>query len=462
MPYSSGRAGSWERARRLGHVPVVENQIVRERLANYRVRATEGSSQLPNELLVSASLLDDPGELPRWAMSFDGSQSEVAVREEYPSTRIGYVQIAGVLIHLEEMLSQAAEHLVDPYVIRQASDEALYSIVVPSSNVARSDMSSLRDSWRAEVFEILQTYTVEDSTLLDVFMRLVGHSDKQSPAGGIILARCPASESCTGRDIDVPRSAGTCPSCGGQVFPTDSLRIHEEVAEEHSNLTAIGRLMSFLEHLTMVGYLQFLLRRQPRSLANVAFIMDGPLAVFGPQAWLHAAIQCFIDSLSRELQSQSLGKPIIVGLEKTGQFAEHAAAIADRIQPRTLMLLPDQYIYDHVLASRHAAASQFGRDTYYGQKFFYRTEQGHLLTLTTPRAPELSGPWHDPSNYQILSPTLRLLDAIGTNLYTDAVIPIALAHSYASIPLRTGSRVLTLLSRQLLSSAQDGDGSGTL
>ena len=220
--------------------------------------------------------------------------------------------------------------------------------------------------------------------------------------------------------------------------------------------------MSFLEHLTMVGYLQFLLRRQPRSLANVAFIMDGPLAVFGPQAWLHAAIQSFIDSLSRELQSQSLGKPIIVGLEKTGQFAEHAAAIADRIQPRTLMLLPDQYIYDHVLASRPAAASQFGRDTYYGQKFFYRTEQGHLLTLTTPRAPELSGPWHDPSNYHILSPTLRLLDAIGTNLYTDAVIPIALAHSYASIPLRTGSRVLTLLSRQLLGSSQEGDGSGTL
>jgi len=455
VPYSAGRAGTWQHARRLGHVPVVENQIVRERLANYRIRATEGSFQLPDNLLVSASLLDGPSELPRWAMSFDGSQSEVAVREEYPGTRIGYVQIAGVLVHLEEMLSQATEHLVDPYVVRHASDEALYSIVVPSSNVARSDMSSLRDSWRAEVFEILQTYTVEDSTLLDVFIRLVEHSDKRSPSGGIILARCPASESCTGRDIDVPASAGYCPSCGGQVFPTDSLRIHEEVAEEQSNLTALGRLMSFLEHLTMVGYLQFLLRRQPRSLANVAFIMDGPLALFGPQAWLHAAIQSLIDSLFHELQSQSLGKPIIVGLEKTGQFAEHAAAIADRIQPQTIMLLPDQYIYDHILASRPSSASQFGRDTYYGQKFFYRTEQGHLLTLTTPRPPGLAGAWHEPSNYQVLSATLRLLDTIGTNLYTDAVIPIALAHSYASIPLKTGSRVLTLLSRQLLGLSQD-------
>jgi hypothetical protein len=39
-------------------------------------------------------------------------------------------------------------------------------------------------------------------------------------------------------------------------------------------------------------------------------------------------------------------------------------------------------------------------------------------------------------------------------IYEDAVIPVALAHSYASIPLKTGSRVLTLLSRELLGEGQ--------
>ena len=49
-----------------------------------------------------------------------------------------------------------------------------------------------------------------------------------------------------------------------------------------------------------------------------------------------------------------------------------------------------------------------------------------------------------------LPATLWMLDKIGTSLYADAVIPVALAHAYASIPLKTGSRVLTLLSRQFL------------
>ena len=386
-------------------------------------------------------------------MSFDGSQSEVAVREEYPSTRIGYVQIAGVLVHLDEMLGQGAEHLVDPAVVRNASDEALYSLVVPSSNVCRNDSSTVRDSWRAEVFDILEHYKVEDVSLLDIFMQVVGFSDKRAPSGGVMLARCAALESCPATNIAVSSTGGTCPACSQRLYPTDALRIHEEVSEEHTNLTAIGRLMSLLEHITMVGYLQFLLQRQPRALGSVAFVMDGPLAVFGPQAWLHAPFQALIYSLFERLATANLRPPIIVGLEKGGQFAEHAAAISNKIERRTLMALPDSYIYGHVLASRPSAGSAFGRDTYYGQKFFYRTAQGQLLTLTTPLSPTAAADRHEPNRYPILPATIQLLDNIGTSLYADAVIPVALAHSYASIPLKTGSRVLTLLSRQHLGSA---------
>ena len=56
----------------------------------------------------------------------------------------------------------------------------------------------------------------------------------------------------------------------------------------------------------------------------------------------------------------------------------------------------------------------------------------------------------DPAAYSALPAAPRLLDRIGTALYQDAVIPVALAHAFAAIPLRTGTRVLTLLSRDLL------------
>ncbi len=115
------------------------------------------------------------------------------------------------------------------------------------------------------------------------------------------------------------------------------------------------------------------------------------------------------------------------------------------------MMLPDHYVYQHILTFRPSVGSFFGRDTYYGQKFFYRTAQGQLLTITVPKAGGIRPEeLYQARHYVNLPDVLSLLDRIGTSLYMDAVIPVALAHSFASIPLRTGSKVLRLLSQELL------------
>jgi hypothetical protein len=449
MPYK-GRYGKFEQARSTGHVPIVENELVKERLRSFRLFTRETSTEVDRDLLVRADALGPVTATPRWVMSFDGSPHEVAARQEYPSTRIGYVQVAGVLVHLEELLGQERAHLVDPAIIRSATQEALHSMVLPGSNVCRQDMGTVRDSWRAEVYEIFRDYTVEEIPLLDVFMLLVGFSDKHAATGGVVLARCSAAEDCRARDIVAPRGGTKCPSCRGVVFPTDALRIHEEVSEEHGNATSLGRLMTVLEHITLVAYLHFLGQRQPRVLGSVGFVMDGPLALFGPQAWLHTAILAFLKDLEASLAKKNLGYPVIVGIEKTGQFADHAAAIAERIPQGTLMLLPDSYIYDHILTFRPLPNTAFGQDTYYGQKFYYKTTQGQMLTITIPKPAQTVDRPHVPEHYPILPNTLALLNRLGTSLYEDALIPVALAHSFASIPLKTGSKVLTLLSRELL------------
>lgn len=449
MPYRRGRSGM-ERARSFGHAPIVQNEIVQQRLRSYRMFEPQPRSDINPDFLCPADSLGDPGEPVRWALSFDGSPQEVAAREEYPSTRIGYVQVAGVLTHLDEMLSQASQPFVDPSVVRRSTEEALYSLVLPGSNVCRQDMPTVRDSWRAEIYEVFRTYEVEGIPILEIFGTLIRQSEKSTQSGGVRLARCAASTSCSEREIDVPMQGGTCPGCGGALFPTDSLRIHEEVSEEGVNITPLGRLMSTLEHLTMAGYLSFLLRRQPRALGSIAFLLDGPLAFFGPQAWLHAAMISFVEHMRSSLEPSQHRPPVILGVEKTGQFAEHAEAISGRLSPQTLMLLPDEYIYSHVLTFRISPGAAFGRDTYYGQKFFYKTARGQMLTVTVPKPPQVLADPHLPQHYPLLPATLALLDRIGTTLYEDALIPVALAHSFASIPLRTGSRVLRLLSRRSL------------
>ena len=447
MPYTN-LLGGIERARAIGHVPIVESEVVQDRLRGWRTLTAETGGMIDPGLIVDAKALGSPGDDRRWVLAFDGSMQEVAAREQYPSTRVGYLQIAGVLVHLDTLLGQGRERLVDPAAIRDATEEALIPIVLPGSNVCRADMPTVRDSWRTEIFDIFRTYTIEQSTLLHVYLTLVNHSDKRAP-GGVVLARCAASETCPARDIVVPVIGGRCPTCGGQLFPTDALRIHEEVSEEHGNDTALGRLMTVLEQVAMVAYLNFFLERLPRVLGTLGFILDGPLAVFGPQAWLHNAIQAFIEDLFARVQANRLGLPVIVGIEKTGQFAEYAAAIGGSIPTQSLMLLPDDYIYGHILTFRTTPGASFGRDTYYGQKFFYRTEHGAMLVITVPKT-GTARESHQPGEYPALRDTLQLLDRLETTLYRDAVIPVALAHSFASIPLRTGTRVLKLLSQEVL------------
>lgn len=452
MPYER-KSGRFERARSTGHVPIAKNEMVQERLKSYRVFDREEEIVIHPSLITAADTLGSPGELVKWILSFDGSPQEVAVREEYPSTRIGFIQIAGVLVHLEELLSQQSAHLVDPTVIHAAVEEALHSMVLPGSNVCRDDMNSVWDSWRAEVYDIFGHYKIEDIPLLEIFMLLVQHSDKNVNGQGVAVAKCSASEECDERNIVVPPGGTKCPKCNSPVFPTDAFRVHEEVNEEHGNATALGRFMSVLEHITMAAYLHFLMERQPRVLGSVALILDGPLALFGPQAWFHGAMLKFIHHIRQNLSENKLRWPLVIGIEKGGQFAEHAEAINTRIPRRSIMALPDDYIFKHILTYRLSPSSTFGRDTYYGQKFFYKTARGQLLTITVPKCPSGVPDPHNPVHYPDLPDALSLLDRIGTNLYKDAVIPVALAHSYASIPLRTGSKVLALLSKKFLANS---------
>jgi len=405
MPYRTQR-GRLERASSIGHVPIVENELVQERLREYRIHANQVDVEIDERLVHDADSLGASSREVRWVLSFDGSQQEVAAREEYPSTRIGYVQVAGVLVDVASMLSQTDDRFVDPRVVRDATEEALHSMVLPGSNVCRPDMPTVRESWRAEIYDIFCGYSVEGISLLDIFMVLVRHSDKQSQTGGIILARCPSSNDCAARDFDVPTGGGTCPECGARVFPTDALRIHEEVSDEHGNATALGRLMTVLEQITMVGYIHFLSNRQPRALAHACFVLDGPLALFGPQAWLHVPIRTFLAEVSAALAQRQIPEVLLLGIEKSGQFGEHGHAISDRIENRQLMVLPDDYIYRHILTFRSSPNTAFGRDTYYGQKFYYKTAQGHLLTLTIPQVTGEVDDRHSVAHYPFLPEVL--------------------------------------------------------
>lgn len=59
-------------------------------------------------------------------------------------------------------------------------------------------------------------------------------------------------------NVATPATATSCLDCGQRLFAADELRIHEEVVEEGTNETALGRLMAVAELLVLVALVTLL------------------------------------------------------------------------------------------------------------------------------------------------------------------------------------------------------------
>lgn len=453
MPYSTS-TGRFERAPSTNARHIVENEAVKERLSEFARRDPDPDEVPIEEHIKRRDEVTTEADAPEIEniITVDGSPREIEANEEYPSTRVGYLQLAAVLFDVEEMLNQQEKKFVDPDVAKKMSKTSRHSMVLPSSNITSPGMDSVPHSWRAEIFEIFTSHQVEDRPLIEYFATILTLSEKMNEDDDVVVARCP-NEDCDESDIAVPTdSSDTCPRCEATVFPTDVLRIHEKVRDLQNNEGALARFMGAVEHIIMASYLLYLRANAPEKLERTAFIYDGPLAMFEQTAWLHNPLLNVIDHVSKEQQSEGYFPPVIFGVEKSGQFADHAHRIKDEMPPSTVLGMDDDYIYDYVIASR-SSSSEYGSNTYYGQRFIYKSPAEQMFVLTVPKLPLDGLPKHEPTAYPSLQRVFETIEVGSTSVTSmreNALLPIVLAHNEASIPMKTGSKVLTLFARDKL------------
>lgn len=450
MPYPS------ERAHRLGHVPVVNNQAVQDAFNRWQVaQATpeDGSAIAalctPVELLAGEEQSADVG----FAITVDGSDTEVEATREHPTVKVGYLRVAGSIVDLEKLTRAGESEFVNPRLVRDAHQHAAFDGALPGSGLIRPGCSGV-DTWRQELNHFLTTTRFDDGspkTLGDMLLALHGTPDH--PAAVLTLRRCP---SCGAKDDDfdsggipITLTGGTCPKCGSAVYLADVLRTHEEYAVEGSNQSALTRVMLVAERLTTLGYMQLFYDQSATAdmLRKTLFITDGPLALFGVVAPLKRRFQHYLGALSKECEADGhSGLPLLVGVEKTGRFVEHAELIRELIPRGSVMNLTTDYI--NRITGR-PQGNEYGTDEFYGRRFVYRTHAGDPLVITVPPKPGIL-PYEgtgaeDLSSYPVLRPVCEVLDRVRTRLYPNAVIPVALAHSAASLPLGVGQSVLRIM-----------------
>lgn len=449
MPYT-GITGGFERASRLGHT----NAIVRAMAdrASFYVPAerVRDLSWLASKVLDRSSLLR-PAAADRLtgAIGVDGSRMVVPVRDGLPSVRYGYAQAAAIWLDLDAMESQRVERFVDPVALSKAVNTALVSYDLPVAGAYLREGISIQASWRESIDQLFRKKKIEvnrlDQSLLQLLMLV--HGEPDAPVGSVPV-NCP---SCPQMSVGVGLHAQSCPGCDQVLYPTDTLRIYEDVVEDGSNEEALGRLMQVVELLVVVG-LTTLLWQQSRDelLGHTLMVLDGPLAMYGPAAKLRARALHYFQRMGSTTPGAG---PYLCGVEKTGTVVDYATALARHgaLQPGDLLVV-DADVLAAITNTDNPIA--YGSETYWGRKFVYRSLDGRVVVITV--VPESGHPYDDhggqpdPINYPSLPAILDVIDRTGSSMYRDGIIPVALAHSKAAYPIGVGTDVLRLAAKHKL------------
>ncbi len=449
MPYETF-SGGFERASRLGHAT-----------AAVRALADKADFFVPAERLGDTTWLQDRirprSDMPRptpaltAALAIDGSHVVESVRDGMPSVVYGYAQAAAAFVDLDAMETQRAQRFVDPVAIADAVNSALVSLDLPVAGAYTRPGIDIATSWRELVAHLFATKKVQvnrlDQSLLDLLMLLHGTPGTPAPH---VPVHCPAPE-CGTDDVPVPADGAPCTGCGLALHPTDTLRLHEAVSEEGRNEEPLGRLRSVVEMLVLVG-LTTLLWEQSRSdlLASTLFIIDGPLAMYGEPAKLRGRAETYFQAMAATTPGNA---PYLCGVEKSGAMVDYARQLArhDVLAPGDLLVCDAAVI---ARIANTADPANYGKETYWGRKFIYRSLDGRVVVPTVMPA---AGPAYaagggqpGPDGYPTLSAILDVIDRTGSSMYRDGIIPVAAAHGKAAFPIGVGTDVLRLVAKRKL------------
>jgi predicted RNA-binding Zn-ribbon protein involved in translation (DUF1610 family) len=416
-----------------------------------------------DEALAIASLFNPapkgvPPKLPTFVVASDASKSDAPINDKLPSTQLGFIKVSHVLVSLDKYaeLIDPDTRFVDPFKAAELHRNALpITYVLPGSNIRYQGAASVKDGFRQAVYDQFTANRRESTNrmvLTETLLQLNNNS--------ISIPACP---SC-GTQIEnlvftLQTTSHGCPQCFKTVYVTDWLRLHEGISDFGNNTSAMTRMMNAVEHLLLAAFILELLTNSPAALSKIAFVIDGPLALFGEPAKLHQRLMSLIYEANSRLEVLGYEPLLVMGLQKAGNVMDHARLLEKFLPNGVLKVIDDHYRHTYITGTDTPSAN-FGHETYYGQDFLFKTERGRIFNFALPypfadkgsdggafaaRKVELSS--YDP----LLERACDLIRHFELDLYDNAIVPVALAHRHASISLIPGGKVLDLLTRAGLS-----------
>lgn len=404
----------------------------------------------PDTIKISPTDIPESTEQINKVVAIDGSLVTETVQNGFPGAEASLIQLALVFIDLSRLESKAGHKITPPSVFNEMDSAKSLQAVLPGRNIVSEEGLAPKDFFRDSIYEALQGKVVQagHETLLETFEALV--------QGRNTAFKCSNFEEC-GNRVKPRKNKGLC-DCylSKTIYSTDQLRFHERFNETGPNGEAHGEVMRFLEIILLLNVLRYFVSSDKgiKVLTQIAFILDGPLAVFGQFASIAPRVKDELRRISDLCFSKTGKQLLLFSITKTGQFVEHFSQLdfdqqagPDKKFPERTTLLPDiQYIHKAIVY-RPPDAKEWGKDTYFGRIVLYKSRSGQKMVVNTPKLTDSSEDLSDTSlnAYPRLPVILKITDQLSTYLFEGGFIPIVRAHSHAAIPLKLGGEILQSL-----------------
>ncbi len=380
----------------------------------------------------------------------------MAVQNGFPMAEASLFNAAVIVIKVDELREFDRNHVPSPSELRDIERVETMSAVLPGQNVAGigSEQDAPKKFFRETVRREMD-FKLDDGheSLLETF-----HAIASDAITGEATYQCPLDDCGLGEVGKVTRSRADGP-CGchrqALLYSTDSLRMHERFHDYGTCEQAFTAFRMVAEHLLMANIIRYFWQKLPPSCFDrTAFVIDGPLAVFGMPSWLKDHLQAEITRIHGELTRAGRPGLLLMGVEKTGQFVEHFEELdwADADGPRqhlangTVLVPTSEYVYQHI-APNPSLTKPYGQAVHYGRKVMYKSRHGQHAVLMTPIVNPAGGEPNGTSldAFPRLGDALDVVDELYSHLYTDGFIPLIRANAHAAIPLRRGRGMLASL-----------------
>jgi hypothetical protein len=426
MPFQAGARLPAERASKLGHLDVLKSPLVKALCESF-----EDPKFAKPKTSAQWTTFPPPEKPLSLVFGVDGSL-QVIESEVKPHKALGFVKTALVSLD-QKALDGLDKDEPHPFAVRDILEKSqLYHATVFPLRYVQVPQKSVYHAIREVLYDSVKDPSL-DGQIMDTLKWLA--YEKWDPQNRSLPAfDCPH---CRQEVATLPFDAevGKCPACSGDLYITDMLGFHQIMAEDSAPDSVASDYMGVHETLLLFTGVRYFWENNRSVLADSIFIKDGPLSIRAQYSKLVNPIRNFLNA------ARAGGVEVcILGQEKSGAFWDHWQLIGDDAPVGTYFVPSHDYIREEI-QHRPVGGANYGKDTNYGAKVFLRLDERHKFVLNIP-----NGDRNDPQNPTLIGigRIVSTLPKILSTRFEDALMPVEMAHSVASLSTYPSARVLSM------------------